>query len=131
MNEFILKLITLIHILVILFIVIVPFTSSTYLLLLHVIVVPFIMLHWLINDNTCVLTIIEKNMREKMYGEAKTEDCFTCRLIEPIYDFKNDYSSFSTIIYIVTFALWAISVYKLYSKYSSGEISSMKDLFKF
>lgn len=131
MNEIALQLITLIHILVILFIVIVPFTNSTYLLLLNAIIVPFIMLHWVLNDNTCVLTLIEKNIRERLYGiKPKKEECFTCNLIEPIYDFKNNHNSMSTAIYVITFALWALSVYKLYAKWKCGEIKSVSDLFR-
>lgn len=132
MNEFILQLITFIHILFVLFVIITPFTNSNYLLLIYVIVIPFVMLHWVMNDNTCILTIMEKHARKQLYGEdTKTEDCFTCRLIEPVYDFNKNYSSMSTAIYIITIVLWLIAVYKLYSKYRSGEISSLYDLFTF
>lgn len=130
MNELFLQLITFIHILFILFVIIVPFTNSTYFLLLYAIILPFIMLHWIINDNTCILTIIEKNIRQQLYGvKPKKEDCFTCNLIEPIYDFKNNYESMSTAIYIITFVLWGISVYKLFSKWKYGEIKTFNDLF--
>jgi len=130
MNELFLQLITFIHILFILFVIIVPFTNSTYFLLLHAIIVPFIMLHWVMNDNTCVLTIIEKSLREQMYGvKPKKDECFTCSLIEPIYDFKNNYESMSTAIYIITIVLWGISIYKLYAKWQCGEIKSFNDLF--
>lgn len=132
MNELFLKLITFIHILIILFIVIVPFTNSNYFLLLHAIVVPFIMIHWILNDNTCVLTLLEKNIREQLYGIApKKDECFTCNLIEPIYDFKSNYESMSAAIYIITLVLWGISVYKLYSKWKCGEIKTFTDLFTF
>ena len=132
MNEFMLQLITLVHILFILFIVVVPFTNSNYLLMLHVIVVPFMIAHWIINDNTCVLTIIEKKMRKEMYGtEPDPNDCFTCRLIEPIYDFNKNHNALSAIIYGITISLWALSVYKLYSRYRSGSITSFVDLFTF
>ena len=131
MNELCLQMIRLIHILVILFIVIVPFMSSTYLLLLYVIIVPFIMIHWILNDNTCILTIIEKNIRQQVYGtQPKKEECFTCQLIEPIYDFNKNYQSMSTAIYVITIVLWLIAVYKLYSKYKGGEIKSLYDLFQ-
>ena len=132
MNEAVLKIIALIHILYILFIVLAPFSNSNYFLLLHVIIVPFMMLHWVINDNTCVLTIIEKNIRANLYGQesVNSEKCFMGRLIEPIYDFGNNYQSLSTAIYIVALGLWSISIYRLYSKYASGEIKTWEDLFK-
>lgn len=132
MNEIFLQIITFIHILIILFIVIVPFTNSNYFLLLHAVVVPFIIIHWILNDNTCVLTVLEKNIRENLYGVIpKQDECFTCQLIEPIYDFKKNYESMSTAIYIITITLWAVSVYKLYAKWKCGEIKSFSDLFIF
>src|SRR4029079_11610582 len=112
------------------FIIIVPFTNSNYFLLLYVVIVPFIVFHWILNDNTCVLTVLEKNIRMKLYGTVpKKEECFTCQLIEPVYDFKNNYESMSTAIYVVTFILWGICVYKLYSKWQCGEIKTFNDLF--
>ena len=130
MNELIIQLIAFVHILYILFIIIVPFTNSNFLLLIYVVFVPFMMLHWVLNDNTCVLTLIECNLRTQLYGEApKKDECFTSRLIEPIYDFKSNYESMSTAIYVITIALWALAVYKLYSKYTCGEITSFDDLF--
>lgn len=130
MNELFLQIITFVHILVILFIIIVPFTSCNYLLLLYIIVVPFIVFHWVINDNTCALTLLEQHVRSELYGEpTNRNDCFTARLIEPIYDFANDYQSFSTAIYIGVFLLWALAVYKLYAKYRDGELRTFADLF--
>ena len=131
MQELILKLITLVHIMFILFVIIAPFTNSNYILLLHAIFVPFMMLHWLLNDNTCVLTIIERNLRKQIQGEDNYDenDCFTCKLIEPIYDFNKNYETFSKFIYIFTIILWSISVGKLYCKYKSGDIGSFKQLF--
>ena len=129
MNTIILKIITLLHVLFILFVVGVPFTSSTYFLLIHSVFVPFMVLHWICNDNTCVLTVIEKYMRKKMYGDDKKENCFTCRLIEPVYDFNKNYASFSKGIYAATILLWLTSVSKLYFKYKGGEITGIRDLF--
>ena len=130
MNEFCLQLISLIHILYILFIVITPFTNYNYMLLLHCIVVPFMMLHWVVNDNTCVLTMIEKKMRFHVYGTVPlNNECYMSRLIEPVYDFKKNYQTFSVSIYAIVIMLWLISVYRLYSKYKSGEIRRLSDLF--
>lgn len=134
MNEIILKFIALLHIIFILFVVATPFTRSNYFLLLHTIFVPFMMLHWICNDNTCVLTVIEKYLRRSLSKnttpqEEILENCFTCRLIEPVYDFNKNYNSYSKGIYVGTIALWLLSAGKLYWKYRSGEITSMYDLF--
>lgn len=130
MNEIILKLIYVCHILVVLFVIVTPFTNSNYFLLLHAIIVPFIVFHWIINDNTCSLTLMEQKIRRELYGvQPKKDECFTCQLIEPIYDFKKNYDLFSNYIYAFTIVLWLISVYKLYNKYSSGHIKTYNDLF--
>ena len=131
MHYFILKFITFIHLLVVLFIALVPFLNMNYLLLLHAIVVPFIIMHWLLNNNTCALTLAERNLKKILYKEVDDEECFTCKLIEPVYDFKNNYDSFSNLIYIITISLWLISAGKLTYKYKTGKITEMMDLFTF
>lgn len=131
-NEMLLKLITFLHVVCVLFVVGVPFSNSNYFLLLHTIFVPFVVLHWVANNNTCVLTIIEKYLRIKIYGAltAKDQQCFTCKLIEPIYDFKKNNASMSSFIYLITFLLWLTSASKLAYKYKTGKIVGWRDLFK-
>ena len=127
MWSILLKIITFLHMLLILFIICAPFTNSNFILVLHFIITPFIILHWLLNDNSCCLTLVEKFIRKKIYNQDD-EDCLTCKLIEPIYDFKNNYAKFSAFIYIVTGGLWIISASKLVSRYMDGSISSLRDL---
>ena len=60
-----------------------PFTNSNYILLLHSIITPFLMLHWVLNDNTCSLTLLEKYVRSKMEGEVCDDSkSFMANLIE-------------------------------------------------
>lgn len=126
MNEFLLNLIVVIHILFILFIIITPFTNITVLLFEHAIIVPFIMLHWVTNNNMCALTMAEKYVRTQVYGECDAYNCFTCRLIEPVYDITNDKDDiFNIILYTVTIVLWLITMYKLYYLYQRGEITEI------
>lgn len=128
-NDSLVILINIIHLIVIMFVLAAPFSNSNYLLLLHTIVVPFILLHWLMNNNTCCLTITEKYIREKNTGTIiNDDDCFTYKLIAPIYDFNKDNQSFSTFIYLTTITLWFISVYNLSDKICSGQIKSLSDL---
>ena len=124
-KDIIIKFITLLHIFFILFVIITPFLSSNYLLLLYTLTIPFLILHWLCNDNTCVLTIVERKLRGK---ERDDKDCFTCRLIEPVYDFNKNYETFSTATYIIVISLWLLSTAKLVLKYRSGQITSIQDL---
>jgi hypothetical protein len=129
-TQLLLNIVTVLHIIFVLFVVVVPFTSSNYLLFIHSIFIPFLLFHWIINDNTCALTIIERKLRQQISGKDFVDDeCITCKLIEPVYDFRKNYETFTVIIYTVTISLWLISVYKLYSKYKDGSIKSFKDLF--
>ena len=56
-NDSILMLINILHVLVILFVVAAPFSNSNYFLLMHITIVPFIILHCVLNNNTCCLTV--------------------------------------------------------------------------
>lgn len=127
-DQIMLKLITGLHLLFILFMVITPFTNSVYLLFMHFIISPVVVCHWLLNNNVCALTMMELTLREKLYGSSNKSDCITCKLIDPVYDFKNNYDSFSTLIYIITGSLWLISTYKICKKIQSGEIKSIYDI---
>lgn len=134
MNETLLKIITLIHIQFLIFLLVSPFTNSNYVLLLHSVVIPFIILHWICNDNTCMLTIIERGIRKQLNKNTPNENiiddhCVTCKIIEPIYNFRNDYKQFTKIIYAITITLWLISTIKLGYKYKTGQISSIFELF--
>lgn len=130
-NDSLLILINIIHLMVIIFVLATPFTNSNYLMLLHIIVIPFIIIHWVFNNNTCCLTIVEKMIREKTIGtNVKAEDCFTYKLVAPIYDFSKEHETFSTFIYILTISVWLISVFNISNKVYSGEISKIDDLTK-
>lgn len=129
MKEIILKIISLLHVIFVLFVVITPFVNSNYFLLLHFITVPFVIMHWLCNDNTCALTIAERKLRKEIYGKVDEDDCITCRLIEPVYDFRKNYSGFTAIIYSITIGLWLVTMTKLGMRYYDGRISSIRDLF--
>tara|TARA_Y100000766_G_C18878647_1_gene592194 strand:+ start:1460 stop:1744 length:285 start_codon:yes stop_codon:yes gene_type:complete len=93
--------------------------------------IPFMLVHWVTNDNTCFLTLVERGYQQKVYNKVDDRACFTCNLIEPVYDFKNNYESVSDIIYMITFSLWFYTIYQLYTKYKNNEIKNYKDLITF
>lgn len=117
-DNFVLALINLIHLLVILFVIIVPFTNSTLLLLLHSVIVPFIMLHWLVNNDTCAITEVEKFVRIKLNGgnPVQYNECFSYKLVSPVYNFISENPDYSKMTWVITIILWTISLYKLYSR---------------
>lgn len=128
-NQSILFLITVIHVIILLFVIIAPFSGSNCLRTLHIIVIPFILFHWYVNDNTCALTVAEKFIREKTYGqEVNKEECFSYKFIAPIYDFNKNYDEYSNFTYTAMIALWSVSIFNMTNEYYRGNIKSIKDL---
>lgn len=128
LNDTIIILINVLHLLVIFFVLLTPFSGSNYLLLLHIIVVPFIIFHWLLNNNLCCLTIMEAYIKEKTTGvKTSLDECFVYQIVAPIYDFNKNHEMFSDFIYGLTWSMWGISVFMLGRKFSNGEINSWND----
>jgi hypothetical protein len=128
MNIHILNIILIIHILIVIFVTVIPFSNNNYFLFLHTIIVPLIIFHWIVNKNTCILSTIEKQLRQSIHNDYSEDNCFTCKIISPIYEFKFNYAQHSLLIYIITIVLWIISATKLYRKIKSGEISKFSDV---
>jgi len=75
----------LLHILIFLFVVLVPFFGSPLLILLNLIFMIGILFHWILGSDVCALTVLESHLR----GQPMTETFFG-RLFGPMYriDFK-------------------------------------------
>ena len=117
-------LVMLFHFLVVCFVILTPFIGNNYLLILHVISIPFVVLHWIMNDNTCILTIIEGEIRRNLYGKPmEKHESFIRKFIDPIYDFSFTNSQYQLIIYTSTILLWLLSVYKLYNRWKNNSKS--------
>lgn len=129
LKELQLLVVSVLHLILMLCVILVPFSDMNYLLLLHLICTPFMMLHWLVNENICFLSLVEKKLRKELYGEINDDYCFSCKLVEPVYDFKKNNEQFSTIIYGVTLFLWFITIIRFGNKINTGEISSYRDIF--
>lgn len=129
MNSALLNIIVLVHFVFVVFIVVTPFVGNNYFLILHAIVVPFMMAHWYLNDNTCALTIMEKEIRYRISGSyPNPDDCITYNLIAPVYDFKKNNEDASMMIYIITISLWVYTLIRLYLNYRNGKLSKLEDL---
>ena len=121
----------LVHLIIIGFIVLTPFVGNTYLLIMHALVVPFIILHWVLKNNTCAIVIFEQMTREKITGcKIKSSDCISGKIVEPVYDFCNNYDDYQTVIYLSTIILWILGSVKLYRNFASGKIKSINDIIK-
>lgn len=127
MNKFLATLIFIVHLCVIMFVILIPFINSPYLLFMHSVFVPFLVFHWITNNNTCVLTTLEKYYRDTKTKDDEN-DCFTCKLIDPVFDFTKNYKQFSIFTYVVTGVMWSVSTYRITSKIKHNEIKNIRDL---
>ena len=103
-----------IHILVVLFFVVTPFLPVEQygpLLVLHAISTVFIWFHWILEDDTCALTVMEAQMRGLSFEEAKSGKSFFHNVVSPIYKIEDE--DMREISWGVSFVLWFISVAKI------------------
>lgn len=106
-NVILANIIRIFHILIILFVLIAPFTNLTALLILHITFSISLLVHWVFNSNECSLTLLESQLRGLPKGES-----FSYKFISPIYDISN--TDWSYFCYIITISLMIISMYNLY-----------------
>ncbi len=119
-NILLANLIRLFHIIIILFVFIIPFSNIPSLLILHITFSLSLLLHWYTNSNECSLTLLESKLR----GIDRNAG-FTHKFIAPIYDIS--LTKWSSICYIIIIILISISIYKLYnSKKLHNAIKSYK-----
>jgi len=96
------NIISFLHLLFIIFVTCTPFiTSNPVILLYYCFIIFFVAFHWYMNDDTCVLTIIESKLRGK-----KSTDTFMGQLLKPIYKVSE------TEIHLLTAGLFLIALYK-------------------
>lgn len=106
-NIILANIIRIFHLLIILFILIAPFTNLTALLILHITFSISLLVHWVFNSNECSLTLLESQLRGLPKGES-----FSYKFISPIYDISN--TDWSYFCYIITISLMFVSIYNLY-----------------
>lgn len=99
MNTFA-NIIAFLHLLFVIFVTTTPFvTDSPFVLLYYCFILFFVMVHWYLNNDTCVLTILESKLRGK-----KDNDTFMGRLIKPIYNVSsNEIKYLAILLFIFAF----------------------------
>jgi len=96
------------HVLIVLFVILAPFSNLPAILILHVTFCATLIVHWLASNNECSLTFLESKLR----GLDKSES-FTYKFIAPMYDISK--TDWSNLCYVITFIVLGISLYKLYN----------------
>ena len=97
------SIIYILHVSLILFNIITPFiTNDPFILILYCLTLITIIMHWAINNDTCILTKLESYFR----GTEDT-DTFMGRLIKPVYNISSDE------VHMITILLFFYGFYKL------------------
>jgi len=106
-NNYLADIIYYFHILIILFIIITPFTNITLLLILHVTFCLCLFMHWYYNSDICFLTVLECQLRG-----IKKINSFTYQFIKSIYNISS--SKYNKLIWCTTLLMCFISIKNLY-----------------
>lgn len=87
------NIIAFLHLLFIIFVATTPFaTDNPFFLLYYSFILFFVMLHWYLNNDTCILTVIESKLR----GTRDTQT-FMGRLLKPIYNVQSNEIKYVTL----------------------------------
>jgi hypothetical protein len=106
-NHILANCISLFHLLVIVFVLLAPFSETPYIQILHVTLCITLFVHWAFNNDTCALSIIESKLRGLDYN-----DSYSYKFIAPLYNISE--TDWSKIVWIITGVAMTISLYKLY-----------------
>ena len=85
LNSHIACIVKVIHIIIMLLVLIIPFTNFRKLLDMYILFIPFLFYHWIMNDDTCFLTYVERYLR----GVEK-EESWINEIVSPVYKIDND-----------------------------------------
>lgn len=98
-----------IHLLIFLMALVIPFSDDKRLLSMYSILMVFVLFHWVINDDSCILTLIEKKLRN-----VEIEKTFFQQILGPIYNYGNNSDVIGKMLF---FMLWLIVQIKLTWRY--------------
>ena len=106
-NKFLANIIMIFHILVIIFILLAPFSNNSSMLILHIVFSISLLTHWYSNNDLCSLTLIEGKLRGVEYNNG-----FIHKFVSPMYNLHK--TDWNTVCYTLTILLMLISMYRLY-----------------
>jgi hypothetical protein len=109
------RFISVIHFLLVMFLVLAPFIADEKWLGIHFIIIPFIMAHWATNQSVCALTEMEKILT----GKTQDEETFIGKIVAPVYKFKTKGEE-TLFTWLALISLWMITLFKLQKTGFSG-----------
>ncbi len=109
MNALLATLVWALHVAFVVWAVAAPFTNSAAMLVLHLITMPFLWLHWLVNDDTCALTLLERRLRG-----VECDDSFFHRLVSPVYKISD--ANVRLVAWAASVGLWLLTLKKVLAR---------------
>ena len=95
------------HMAFVAFMVLAPFSDDDEFVTLHFLGTPFLWLHWALNDDTCALTLLEKNLR----GIRADNKSFFHSLVSPVYKIRDEHVR--VLAWGASVVLWFVSASKV------------------
>lgn len=117
---FVANIIYVVHLVVLLFVVLAPFSSNQKVLTIEMALLFTILLHWITNNKVCCLTEFEKILR----GESDDDNTFFGKIMGPVYTFGKD----SILPQVILFVLMMVTLYKV-KPLEGLEVKKLTDLF--
>lgn len=105
-NTFLANIVWLLHMLFILWMIVIPFTNIEPMLVLHLIVCPFLWFHWILNEDTCSLTMLEMHLRG-----VKCDESFFHSVVSPVYKISDD--DMRSAAWVASIGLWLVTLSKV------------------
>ena len=109
------NLVRIIHVLIVVAALVVPFVNDDTLLSAYVFLIPFLWAHWLMNDDSCALTALECRLR----GLESDGESFIYSVVSPVYKIQDD--QVKTMAWGVSLVLWCVAVYRVRQRGSLGK----------
>lgn len=103
--------ISIIHLILIFYILLCPFRNvQLYCDLFYLLLIPVMVMHWLLADDSCLLTVLENYLRGMDISKVNINNNYMYRLIYPIYNTPSIVNG--KLIYIILLILYMIELNK-------------------
>jgi hypothetical protein len=96
----------LLHVMFVVWVLWVPFSNNEPMLVLYMFVIPFLWMHWLLNQDTCALTLLERYLRG-----VDSSESFMHNVVSPVYVIRDD--QLRAVCWVASAVLWLIALRKV------------------
>ena len=124
-NIAIANIIFIMHVVFFLFMILAPFMKYKVFNVLYLIIAPFILFHWMLNNDTCALTELEKHLR----GTSQSKNTFFGSLVGPVYNLDKHPDVSMLVVRFILVLLWFIALYNVRKKRANDPIDKIYKMF--